>query len=393
MTSDLTIKLIFSGIAFALGLAACTGYRKMHKLVQERGARRSDTRRLPSYTRKWLTEYYLRRDRLQDLFLLEVDGQRRFVPFLVKPEWLACPPEEKLIIQSLPHHRSHVSINKEVLRRRQQYLVDIRDGTPWNDLHACAASVEHSETGPKIKVIVAEYYQYLSMCGALEDETYAAARGRGRNRGTPIRDRTLADVDIAALGRLGAHAMGMTVAMVYETKGTITVLIQERSQAVSIYRGALGVVPMFGCQTTDLSEQTEVSLKHNFLREVYEELYGGTAVKYGDPHIEPCWFLEDPSMSRLVTAMDESELSLDILGFGFDALNGQLIIGGVAAFKNSDFIRRELPRMTGNWEVRRIQPWDLFGKKLSSALLDGEFAPACAFTLALTREYVRDLYG
>lgn len=181
----------------------------------------------------------------------------------------------------------------------------------------------------------------------------------------------------------------MTVALVYNDGDDLKVLIQERSRNVSTYGGALGVVPMFGCQTTDLSERTEVSLVHNFLREVYEELYGGISVEYDDQHIDPQWFFEHPSIAYMAGAIERGELKLNLLGFGFDALNGQLIIGGMVMFENPEFIKRELPMMTGNWEVRRIQAWELFGQRLTTALLDGEFTPACAFTLARTRSYFR----
>ena len=320
---------------------------------------------------------------------MEVGGQKRFIPFLVKPEWLVDLVEKQLIVQSIPQPRSGVAINRKVLNRRKSYLVRDQDGAIWNDLHACAANIKNTDQGPQIKVVLAEYFQYMSVCGALEDETYVASRSRSRGRATPVRDRVLASAEDATQCKLGAHAMGMTVALVYNDGDDLKVLIQERSRNVSTYGGALGVVPMFGCQTTDLSERTEVSLVHNFLREVYEELYGGISVEYDDQHIDPQWFFEHPSIAYMAGAIERGELKLNLLGFGFDALNGQLIIGGMVMFENPEFIKRELPMMTGNWEVRRIQAWELFGQRLTTALLDGEFTPACAFTLARTRSYFR----
>jgi hypothetical protein len=387
LTRDLLINLLSSAIAFVLGFFARTGYRNVKRTAQERKASKSDMRRLPSYTRSWIISYYLKRDRLQDLFLIETGGQKRFIPFLVKPAWLAEQPEKQLILQEIPQLRSDVAINRKVLNRRKSYLVRNQDGAPWNDLHACAANVKDTDSGPQIKVVLAEYFQYMSVCGALEDETYLASRSRTRGRSTPIRDRALASAEDAMQCKLNAHAMGMTVALVYKDGNELRVLIQERSRSVSTYGGALGVVPMFGCQTTDLSERTEVSLVHNFLREVYEELYGGTSVEYDDQHVDPQWFFEHPSIAYMANALDRGELKLNLLGFGFDALNGQLIIAGMVLFDDPGFIKRELPMMTGNWEVRRIQAWDLFGPRLTAALLDGEFTPACAFTLARTREH------
>lgn len=189
MTRDLLINLLSSAIAFVLGLFARAGYRSIKRSSQEKEARKTDMRRLPSYTRSWIISYYLKRDRLQDLFLVEVGGQKRFIPFLVKPEWLVDLVEKQLIVQSIPQPRSGVAINRKVLNRRKSYLVRDQDGAIWNDLHACAANIKNTDQGPQIKVVLAEYFQYMSVCGALEDETYVASRSRSRGRATPVRDR------------------------------------------------------------------------------------------------------------------------------------------------------------------------------------------------------------
>jgi hypothetical protein len=160
-----------------------------------------------------------------------------------------------------------------------------KSGEPWNDLIACSDGVAETDTGPRIQLQVAEYFQYLSACGPLEDETFRAVRS-ARTK-TPIRDRVLSSATEAARCGLGADAFGMQVAVVFDDGRRFRILIQRHSYSVSIYGGALAVVPVFGCQTTDLSVDSNISLFHNFLREIYQELYGGVEVEQKTAQVDP----------------------------------------------------------------------------------------------------------
>jgi hypothetical protein len=395
VTGDLLINLLAALIAFCAGLGVRSGRAWALGKLRARRERVHATRRRPEYAAAWIVEYYRARGRANDLFAVVADGVENRIPFLVRPQWYADDlVETDLLRQQLPHRKSTVALNHKVLGRRPQYMVGLDDGEPWNDLHACALKVEETPNGPRIEVGVCEYFQYMSVCGALEDETYAAVeRRRARTR---LRDRVLPDAAKALECAMGAHSIGMTVAIVFGGgpgpvgPGSHKVLIQRRSQAVSTYGGALGVVPMFSCQSSDLTERTQVSLTHNFLREVYEELYNGEQVQRQTPRVDPGWFLQDPVMEPMLRYMQGAESSLQILGFGFDALNGQLIVGGLVNLGISEFAPTELGQMYGNWEVNNIEIWDLFGAPLTEALLASRFTPACAFTLARTRERLRD---
>ena len=385
MTRDLAVNLLAAGMAFLAGIIARSAWHRMSRRRKLRDTASTRLRRHPRYTAGWLTAYYVRHGAEGDLFRFESGGREMLVPFLTRPEW-RCDgrSEESLLVQRTPQVRSTAPVVRSVLQRRGGYLDGVTGDEEWNDLIAGVAGVDPGPDGPRIRVMLAEYYQFLSSCGALEDETYAAVRRRFRR--TPLRDRTLSDADRAAESLLGAPALGMQVAFVFEVDGRPRILVQRRSHSVSIYGGALAVVPVFGCQTLDLTDRTPVSLFHNFLREVYEELYGGIEVERRGGRVEPRWFYREPPIARLLEAQEAGLFEFRLLGFGYDALNGEMDLCGLARMTDAGFGERELAEMSSNWEIQDIQVWDLYGPELTDALLAGEFSPGSVYTIALARE-------
>lgn len=393
MTADLAVNLLAAMIAFVIGLLFRSLLSWGRKRWLQRNRRRVQEQRHPRFTHGWLLRYYERRGKSGDLFWYEHNNTVIRVPFLMKPSWnLKGVPEEELLEQFLPQTRAPAPVRPKILKSRSRYLSLVDEsGDPWNDLIACALGIYESSEGPRIRVSLGEYFQFLSACGPLEDETYTATRSWWAR--TPIRDRALADAASAANCLLGAHAIGMQVAVVFDDEARFKILIQRRSYSVSIYGGALAVVPVFGCQTTDLSDETPVSLFHNFLREVYEELYGGEEVERRSSRVDPKWFYREKPIERLLAAKDSGLLDFDLLGFGFDALNGEVDILGLATFKRSRFAETELADMATNWEINSIQAWDLYGQRLTDAMLAGEFSPGSVYTIARTREHFQTEWG
>ncbi|MEV3924051.1 hypothetical protein [Actinomadura coerulea] len=87
MTQDLFINLVASGLAFTLGVSVRSVRQRMLNAKESAGSRRIKEQRHPRFTHGWLLEYYLRNDRLDDLYLLMEGNRRRIVPFLTKPSW------------------------------------------------------------------------------------------------------------------------------------------------------------------------------------------------------------------------------------------------------------------------------------------------------------------
>ncbi len=150
VTQDLIINLVASGLAFTLGVSVRSVRQRIANAKESAGSRRIREQRHPRFTHGWLLEYYLHRDRLDDLYLL-VDGNRRRIgPFLTKPAWTNHGFDENVLVQQeSPHCRSDTELDEEVLRRRRAYLaVDDENGEPWNDLLAVVREVQETEEGP-----------------------------------------------------------------------------------------------------------------------------------------------------------------------------------------------------------------------------------------------------
>jgi hypothetical protein len=388
LTVDLLVNLVASLIAFLLGLFTRSAYHRIRTGILRRNRARILDQRRPSFTRRWLVDYYTDAGHADDLYAVRHEAALIRVPLLVKPSWhLHGAREADLISQTLPQRLATVPVDQRALKKRSRYLsITDKNGDPWNDLIACVAGVREAEDGPHIDVQLAEYYQYLSACGPLEDETFRAIRNRRAK--SRVRDGSLGSAGDAALCKLGAHPFGMQVAVVFGDGERYKILIQRRSYSVSSYGGALAVVPVFGCQTTDMSANTEVSLFHNFLREVYEELYGGVEAERRTSRVDSRWFYKEAPIARLLKASDEGLLDFRLLGFGFDALNGELDLQAIALFHDSRFTQIELSEMSTNWEINDIQVWDLFGDDLTDAVLAGEFSPGSVYAIMQGREYL-----
>ncbi len=89
-----------------------------------------------------------------------------------------------------------------------------------------------------------------------------------------------------------------------------------------------------------------------------------------------------------IAAHEDGGLDFRILGFGFDALNGEVDICGLAYIRDPEFGRRELPSLKANWEIQDISAWDLFGVDLTEALFAGEFSPGSVYTLGEARRHL-----
>lgn len=383
---DLALNLIASAISFALGVFGKLLYDRLRRGRSSAELVRRLRRGNPAYTAPWIIRYYEKAGRGDELYESRTVLPGHKLQFLVKPSWILDTGDDRsLLVQEVPQKVVLSSIDRRALRRRG-HAIKSAAGEHWNDYHSCALQVEETEDGPRIHVGVCRYLQYLSVSGSLEDETFRAVERRSKRRPprAPLRDRGFSSVDDAARGGLGVHSIGMVTAFVYKDGESEMVLIHRRSPNVSTYSGALGVVPMFSCQTTDLGPATEVSLTNNFLRELYEELYGGLEAQSASTRVQKNWYESVEELAPYVSP--KSREKLRIIGFGFDARNAQLIIGSIFTIDDPTFVKTEIPRMRGNWEMSDIDIISLRGLVMKQFLLADQFTPACAFTLTRALE-------
>jgi hypothetical protein len=289
-----------------------------------------------------------------------------------------------------------VVVKPRVVRSKGLHIDLTNDkGEEWNDLIASVAGIVDDRGAPKIKIQLAEYYQFLTACFPLEEETYRAIRNSRRRlrSASPVRDKLFGSVEAAEKCLLGAQPIGIQAATVFMMAGGPKILIQQRAANVSSYGGALAVVPVFGCQTNDLTDQTKLSLFHNFLREVYEELYGGVEVERATSRLDCFWFYRTPPIERILEAQRNHLVDWRLLGFGFDTLNAELDLMALALFHRGRFTEREFSEMRGNWEINRIQALDLFGDDLTELIMGDEFSAGSVYAIIEARKLLSRVHG
>lgn len=387
-------ELIVSIALFLAGFVVRGLVGRFHRSRDTARARAHALRSQPAYSANWLRHYYLDLGRLDDLYLVELDGSHCYLPMLTKPAWTNGPyPEADLLDLNGAARRSTTDENKRVLADRARFIaLDSSGGRLWNEDLFCVAGIGDTATGPQLTVTTSTYYQYLSACGGLEDETIDAVRSQ-RAR-TPIRDRRMQSVDQAGRCLLGAHGLGMQVTFVFPMDAEIQVLVQRRALTVAIYAGSLAVVPVFACQPASGSARVggPPALFHNFLREYLEELYDMKEVERMTSHIDPRWFYDEPAARALRDLHERGDFIFELLGVGIDALNGEVNVAALAAVLDPDFATRELSRMKSNWELESLEVMPLYSSELAEHILKDEFQPGSAFSLALALDRVSCTY-
>lgn len=364
--------------------------RTVHKRSQTQLRRKQV---LPSYSAEWLIKYYRDRNRLGDLLSIELaNEQRRYFPFLTKSSWHDKPiSEDELIVEQAELLYSGAKINQRILNKKKNFISLVsKEGDIWNDPLLCVSSISSNQISPRLTVEIAEYFQYLSACGALEEETYETIRKRRKR--TPLRDKYACNIETLSKCGLKAHGLGMQVVFLYKDIGGFKILIQERSFSTAIYGGAMAVVPIFGCQPVSVGSKPEVSLLYNFLREFYEELYANPDVQRPSSHLDPTWFYEVEPISTLLSLYKSGGFVFEILGFGFDALNGEVNIAALAFIKDSNFMNKELRRMKSNWEIKNILIKDIDSTELRQDILNNRFQPGSVFAITKAIQRLNTCY-
>lgn len=389
---NLLAQFLGSALVFLAGFAA-RGY------IQRRGSRRSvrearqhAERARPDYSAEWIRRYYLDRGRGVDLYETQFPEGTVALPVLTKAEWTSGPYREDTLClrNDRPLLRSIVPEDDEIVDIRRRFIgLNSPQGRLWNDDLLCVRAIRDAAGAPELELIVSTYFQYLTACGGLEEETYRSLSNRHVN--TPIRDRALPSVEQAANCILGAHGLGMQVALVFKQNDSLKVLIQRRSMTVATYGGSLAVVPVFACQPFFGATHLTPSLFHNFIREYYEELYSADELMRPDAHLVDTWFYDDEPVRTLLGVAKAGGLRFEILGIGIDALNGEVNLAALALITDEEFIESQIVKMQSNWEIDRIEIVDLDSEKLRLQILGDDFQPGSAFALSLAIDRVVQL--
>jgi hypothetical protein len=389
--SDLLPELIVAVVIFALGALSREIHRRLWPVLS-RVRRRRQLRQRPtaSEIRTWLVSYYEADNRRPQLATYEEDGSIESLPLLFEESW-----RRFRFVNASRLSASSVPVDARVLRWKGKYItLKNPDGSEWNDPLVVAARIQAGPPDDRrvaLSVAMATYYQYLSRCGALERETYRAiqARRRAATHRSPLRNSTLASREHVYDMALGAQAVGYCVALVFETESGPQVLLQRRSSTVTTYPDCLAVAPVYGCQPVAEGSHMRFEPKFDLLREYFEELFNNDVAARPLLRRSLSWLSHQGPVSTLLELEASGEATFQELGFGVDALNGEIDIAAVLYFSTSAFAEEILPALELNWEYNHFTTVGLLNHEQHGVSPARDFHPGSALTLVLAREWYR----
>ncbi|WP_454853124.1 hypothetical protein [Promicromonospora soli] len=307
-------------------------------------------------------------------------------PLYSPQEWHDGPYAPDALLDATDLQASQREIDPKVLRQFDRRIpLNHPDGTPWNDSVLVASEI--AEDG-RIKVGIADYYQFLSGCGALMLETERALASLPSR--TPIRNAYARDARSLAACPLGAHIIGANVTTILIDGDATWVLIQERHTRLAVHPGALNVAPVFGLLAPSALSPV-VDISRDLIREYLEEFLGFDDVQYTahSRRIDPDWYVRTEEARYLSEKIASGSAELNILGVGVDLLNGEVDLACCLVLRLDDF-RDELHKMKVNWEYKSIKLVPLMSADLDEHVAAGQMQTGGIQSLDLARKWMSD---
>lgn len=206
-----------------------------------------------------------------------------------------------------------------------------------------------------------------------------------------LRLRDLLLPDLSALARIETRlccgGMGALFAVARPAPyNDFLIPLQRRSDQVTDTRGLLAVLPKAFHQPT-VNSDAEANVKWTVLREVFEEVFGGSEVESESTALRHDRYMStEPALNYF--AEHEGAYTFEIVGFGLNALNGNYEFAALMAVPDVWYWRTFSSKMDSAWETEDVI---LLSSRDSAALADylreSQWAPESRFhfTEALSR--------
>jgi len=347
----------------------------------------------------WLIRYYKENGNINDLFDCRIGGFEIKIPFLTRREWQSsCPiPYERDVLLEYTEAANQgfpVDVN----------IIDWRKGLGqvlFDNPALYIDRIEENQASIVLHVKSCDYFQLATSFIGLEEETFKGIRKNFFKR-LLIRDSYIPSVlQVQKLLRK-PYAIGCAVALALKTKDSYELLIHTRSHATVTFGGSKAVIPNFGlapisggAKASDFMPIPGVDrakshslLYYNFIKEYLEELYNYKELinSMDSRKVNPFWFYDLPEAKKLRDLIDQGTFSLEFLGFGFDALNGNGVIALLGIINNEKHTIEFKGNLELNWETdeRRkleIEFVDIKSEDLKRWLKNYHYHTGAAFTI------------
>lgn len=322
--------------------------------------------------KQWLVNYYV--DNRQGDFLYTLPNGKK-IPYLTKESWHGAAIENSTMRYTIHDERCLIEVESSFINERRRIGQNIWDG---NTL--CLNGILETGNEINLNLIHGTYFQYLTVSSNLANEMYECIISQDKS---PVfRNHFARVIHHLENGDLGAQILGFTVALVFNIDGKLKILLQERSKKTGIAAGYYAVVPAFVCDPANLNSTTLPIDVHHFLLEFFEELYDQEELVKNNKYFSQDWFYEQEPVKTMIAMYDKGDFIFDILGFGFDGNTGELNVAALAYIKDSNFAKKELRKMTKNWEINGMQLIDINSDELSKIMYSDTMYITGAFTLS-----------
>lgn len=205
------------------------------------------------------------------------------------------------------------------------------------------------------------FMRYRVGCGALQDELVRALVGSNFDvskliaeplKWLPFRMKLLPDVaSLANLpGRLCVGGIQACIAIRRPKPWNDFVIpVQRRSSVTSEGQGLMSPIPCAFHQPC-VDPLLELEFRKTFLREVFEELFGGEEAIGTTRHLQPDWYLAASEPIKWITD-NEDDVALSFTDCCFNAISGNYEVVVTCVIESTSFWKKYATSIKANWEV------------------------------------------
>lgn len=354
----------------------------------------------------WLIEYYIQHDAQNDLFDCKIGNYETKIPFLTKTEWqypFKIPINEDVLLDYADSTPPDFEVDAKLLSKRQRLGQRL-----FNEPALYLDRIEYADSQLCLCVKTCDYFQIATSMIRLEEETFRAVQ-RKTYRGTPIREAYLPHLARAEQLRKKPFAIGCAFVLALKNEDSYEVLIHTRSHSTVTFGGVKAATPNFGLapvrglsrelRLIGLEESQSMAgqinlLFYNFVKEYLEELfdYEQLIEQMRERRANALWFFELPEAQQLMRLVLQDQLTIEFLGFGFDALNGNTIIAMLGVLDDQDASMDLKRHLKMNWEFAseqgtlEIEAVDVQSPILEQWLRDHRYHAGGAFAISRALE-------
>jgi hypothetical protein len=396
MLKSLLIDFILVLVSIVLGIYIERFWPKFENIfVNWKKNRRLSLLSESSAIHDWLIKYYLEQGSLNDLYDCKIGNYEVKIPFLTKPEWqydYQIPFASNELIQYAETNPKEFFTDHKLINYRIK-MGQVLFGRPslyLDRIQVIGGAIQ-------LHVKSCDYLSIATSYISLEEETFKAVKKR-KYSNLKIRDEYIPNIEILQKLKRKPFAIGCAVALVLKMDGKYKVIINTRSKKTGTFGGSKAVIPNFGLEhirkEINHGNQEGNILFYNFIKEYLEELYNYERLidAMKSRKVNPYWFYDFPEAKELITAYENGMLTLEYLGFGFDALNGNAVISLLVVIKDENVINNIIRNIELNWEIQetegelQLEFVDIGSEKLEQWLRENKYHSGAAFTISQTIE-------